>query len=86
MRAVFSKLADEEYRYWQKKDRRVREKIDDLLRDIAQHPFAGLGKPEPLRHDLAGCWSRRITKAHRLVYKVESEKIFVVSCRYHYDK
>lgn len=86
MKVVFSKLADEEYRYWQKKDRRAREKIDDLLKDIAQHPFTGLGKPEPLRHDLAGCWLRRITKAHRLVYKVESDKIIVVSCRFHYDR
>lgn len=86
MKAVFSKLADEEYRYWQKKDRRAREKIDNLLKDIAQHPFTGLGKPEPLRYDLAGCWSRRITKAHRLVYKVEPDKIIVVSCRFHYDK
>jgi len=56
------------------------------LRDIAEHPFTGLGKPEPLRHELSGFWSRRITQAHRLVYRVESETVVVIGCRYHYGK
>jgi len=59
-------------------------KINELLRDIKRSPFEGIGKPEPLRHELQGCWSRRINDEHRLVYKVEDHAIAIVSCRYHY--
>ena len=84
MKVSFAKVADEDYRYWKRKDRKVFEKINALLKDIEQHPFTGIGKPEPLRHELSGWWSRRITKVHRLVYRVESNKISVLSCRFHY--
>jgi toxin YoeB len=86
VKVSFSKVADEDYRYWQRKDCKVFERVKALLRNIDQHPFTGIGKPEPLRHELSGWWSRRITKAHRLVYQVESGKISVLSCRFHYEK
>jgi len=59
-------------------------KINELLRDIKRSPFEGIGKPEPLRHELQGCWSRRINDEHRLVYKLYDDAIAIVSCRYHY--
>jgi len=59
-------------------------KINELLRDVKRSPFEGVGKPEPLRYELQGCWSRRINDEHRLVYKVEHNAIAIVSCRYHY--
>jgi toxin YoeB len=86
VKAKFTPHAEEEYRYWEQTDRRVFNKINDLLRDIAERPFTGLGKPEPLRHELSGSWSRRITQEHRLVYRVESKTVVVISCRYHYGK
>jgi toxin YoeB len=59
-------------------------KIIDLLEAIQSHPFKGIGKPEPLKHQLKGCWSRRITEADRLIYQVTPEAIIVISCRFHY--
>ncbi|MCW0001668.1 Txe/YoeB family addiction module toxin [Pararhizobium sp. YC-54] len=77
-----------EYIYWQETDPKVVLRINDLIRDMLRHPFEGIGKPEPLRNQLKGYWSRRITQEHRLVYKVEgpSEKrvLIVVQCRSHY--
>ena len=55
-----------------------------LIREVQQAPFTGLGKPEPLRHELSGCWSRRINREHRLVYQVQKDKIRILACRYHY--
>jgi toxin YoeB len=86
VKVLFSRRAAEEYRYWQKTDSHIWGRINRLLHDIDRDPFRGIGKPEPLRHDLAGCWSRRITGAHRLVYKIENGNIVVVQCRYHYDR
>nr|VFJ63037.1 MAG: toxin YoeB [Candidatus Kentron sp. DK] len=60
-------------------------RINQLIRDIQRDPFVGIGKPEPLRHDLAGLWSRRIDGEHRLVYAVDGENIIIMQCRYHYD-
>ena len=71
MRFVFNKDSWEEYLYWQKTDRRILKKINELLREISRHPFEGMGKPEALKHDLAGLWSRRIDQEHRLVYQVK---------------
>ncbi len=65
-------------------DWRRQQKVLELIQHVAREPFTGLGKPEPLRHQLSGCWSRRITEEHRLVYRVTEESIVVVSCRYHY--
>ena len=76
----------EDYLYWQKTDKKTLKRVNTLVRDILRTPFEGLGKPEPLRFDLAGCWSRRIDHEHRLVYKVDSktDTVMIVQCRYHY--
>ena len=84
-RIVFSKNAWEEYVSWQTEDKKMLKKINSLIRDIQSSPFEGIGKPEPLKYDLAGLWSRRIDREHRLVYKVEGNDVFIYSCRYHYD-
>jgi len=86
MRITFSKNAWEEYVSWQKEDKRIVKKINELIKDIQRTPFEGKGKPEPLKYDLAGLWSRRIDLEHRLVYKYENKQIFIYSCRFHYDK
>ncbi|MBE9030784.1 Txe/YoeB family addiction module toxin [filamentous cyanobacterium LEGE 11480] len=70
---------------WDKTDRKIFAKITTLLKDIDRASFTGLGKPEPLKHQLSGYWSRRITNEHRLVYQVNDAEISVVSCRYHYE-
>ena len=74
----------EEYMYWQTHDKKILKRINTLLKDIKRSPFDGTGKPEALRFELAGCWSRRITSEHRLVYQVQETNIIVISCRYHY--
>nr|VFK63996.1 MAG: toxin YoeB [Candidatus Kentron sp. UNK]VFK70996.1 MAG: toxin YoeB [Candidatus Kentron sp. UNK] len=73
-----------DYLYWQKTDKSKFKRINQLVRDIQRDPFVGIGKPEPLRHDLAGLWSRRIDGGHRLVYAVDGENIIIMQCRYHY--
>ena len=74
-----------QFNYWAENDPKIHKKIVDLIKDIAKTPFTGLGKPEALRYDFKGCWSRRITEEHRLVYYIEEDEIVVVSCRYHYN-
>jgi toxin YoeB len=74
----------EDYLYWQRHDKKTLKKINELLKDINRDPFKGTGSPEPLKHDLSGYWSRRITLEHRLVYRVENGLIKVLQCRYHY--
>jgi len=85
---LWSALAWEDYLHWQQADPTVLERINALLRDIKRDPFRGLGKPEPLRHNLAGFWSRRITGEHRLVYRMAGKgsdaRIEIAQCRYHY--
>jgi toxin YoeB len=86
MRLLWSDEAWEDYVYWQRNDPKVLQSINDLIRDIRRDPFKGLGKPEPLKHSLAGWWSRRITREHRLVYRVSgrnAELLEIVQCRYH---
>jgi toxin YoeB len=84
MRAIqFSPAAFRELEDWGRLDWR-QQKILVLIQQVAREPFTGLGKPEPLRHQFSGCWSRRITEEHRLVYRVTEEAIVVVSCRHHY--
>jgi len=80
----FDQNAIEDLSYWVKKDRRKAEKILDLVQEIAKNPFIGSGKPEPLKFNLSGCWSRRIDQEHRVVYSVEDKKIRILSCRFHY--
>lgn len=84
MRLVFSEQAWEDYLYWQKTDRKILERVNALVREICREPFAGVGKPEPLKHALAGYWSRRITDEHRIVYKVSDGALFIAQLRYHY--
>jgi toxin YoeB len=85
MKFGFSERAWKDYLYWQSADGRMIRKINALLKDISRHPTSGLGKPEALKHDLAGFWSRRIDQEHRLVYRVAGDEIHVFSCRFHYD-
>ena len=85
MRLVWSEKSWEDYLYWQAHDKKVLKKINSLIKDIQREPYAGLGKPEPLRYELAGCWSRRITDEHRLVYEVVDHNINIISCRFHYS-
>ena len=70
--------------WWIAKDRKTALKIVKLIEDIRRDPFTGLGQPEPLKHELSGCWSRRIHREHRLVYEVEEAKIRILACRFHY--
>jgi toxin YoeB len=84
MKLVFSENAWEEYLYWQKTDKKVLNRINELLRDIKRDHYQGIGKPEPLRNNLAGWWSRRIDAEHRLVYKVDGTSILIAQVRYHY--
>ena len=85
MYKVFSDLAWEEYLYWQLNDRKLLKKINDLLKDIERNGNEGLGKPEPLRHELEGLWSRRISPEHRLIYKFDEENIYILKCKTHYE-
>jgi toxin YoeB len=84
MKLTFTPEAWEEYLYWQGVDRKVLKKINTLIKDIQRDSFSGLGKPEPLKHELQGYWSRRITDEHRLVYEIFEESVIIASCRYHY--
>lgn len=81
---LFHSDAWNDYIYWQTQDDKTLERINMLIRECQRDPFRGLGKPEPLKERLAGCWSRRIDAAHRLVYRVERYQIEIVACRYHY--
>lgn len=83
-RLVWDENSWADYLWWQAQDRRVVKRINELLRDIGRHGNEGIGKPEPLRYDFAGYWSRRITGEHRLVYKLVDGEIRIASCRYHY--
>ena len=74
----------EEYEQWQQEDKKIIKKINSLIKDIKRDSFNGIGKPEPLKHELSGCWSRRITDEHRLVYEVTDYSVIIISCRYHY--
>lgn len=84
MNVTLTPIALDDLRYWLKTDKRQAERVLALLEEIRRTPFEGIGKPEPLRFQLAGCWSRRIDREHRLVYQVEEAEIVVIACRYHY--
>jgi toxin YoeB len=81
----FSVNAWEDYQYWQKVDTKVLTKINALIKEIKETPFEGTGKPEALKHDLAGLWSRIIYDDHRLVYQVKEDQILIYECRFHFD-
>ena len=81
---IFEGSAFQDFIEWATIDKKLYQRIVDLIMDILRQPFSGIGKPEPLRHDLKGYWSRRINDEHRLVYKVNNEAVIIVSCKYHY--
>jgi len=83
-RLSFEANAWNDYLYWQLQDRCVVLRINELIRAVLRDPFGGIGKPEPLKRELSGCWSRRIDQTHRLVYRVRADEIEILACRYHY--
>ena len=83
-RLTWTLAAWEDYQYWQKQDRKMVERINKLIQEVKRDPFSGVGKPEPLKHALAGFWSRRITDEHRMVYRVEGDSLQIAQLRYHY--
>ena len=85
MRFVFTELAWEDYLFWQKNEKQKFKRINELLKDISRNPYEGIEKPEPLKFNYAGFWSRRIDEEHRLIYKVVDDEIQIVKCRFHYD-
>lgn len=85
MRLVFTPHGWADYLHWQSVDKKTVKRINRLIEDTLRDPLAGIGKPEPLRHVLQGCWSRRIDAEHRLVYLVEHEDLVILQARYHYE-
>jgi toxin YoeB len=86
MKLVFTPVAWEDYLWFQEHDRKLLKRINLLIRDTLRTPFAGIGKPEPLKANLAGSWSRRITDEHRLVYTATTTELTIVACRFHYGE
>lgn len=84
-RVLFTPDAWEDYVYWQGQDRKTLKRINQLIRDAQRTPFEGIGKPEPLKENLSGFWSRRIDDTNRLVYEADDNQIGIISCRYHYQ-
>jgi toxin YoeB len=85
MKFVFTEISWEDYLYWQKIDKSKIKRINELLKDISRSPYEGIGKPEALRYNYAGFWSRRIDEEHRLIYRVTDDEVQIVKCRFHYD-
>ena len=87
MKLIFADQAWDDYLYWptqNRQDRRMVERINKLIRETQREPFAGFGKPEPLKHALSGFWSRRMTDEHRMVYRVEEDALLIAQLRFHY--
>ena len=84
MKLLFVQDSWDDYLYWQSIDQKILKRINDLIKEVMRQPFTGIGKPEPLKFNMAGYWSRRINNEHRLVYKVEKDIIVILQCRYHY--
>ena len=86
MNIVWSEISWKEYMSWQKEDKKILKKINELIKDILRDPQKGIGKSEKLKYELSGCYSRRINKEHRLVYFIQGNNLNIVSCKYHYKK
>lgn len=86
MNKVFSDAAREDYLYWEQTDKKFLKRINQLIQDIDRNGNEGIGKPEALRHEMQGFWSRRINAEHRLVYMIEGDNILIAQCRFHYEK
>lgn len=84
-RVTWTLAAWEDYEYWQGQDRKTLRRINNLIKDCLREPFAGIGKPEPLKENLSGLWSRRIDEVNRLVYLMDEGDLVILACRYHYD-
>ena len=84
MNIIFSSQSWEDYLYWQKTDQKIIKRINTLIKEISRDPFQGKGKPEPLKHALAGFWSRRIDDEYRIVYKIDGDSLLIAQARYHY--
>ncbi|MCP4457005.1 MAG: Txe/YoeB family addiction module toxin [Cytophagales bacterium] len=84
MNLNFTPSGWEDYQWWQSKDKKTLKRINSLIKEILRDPFQGIGKPEPLKENLSGYWSRRITGEHRIVYKVDNDNITIIQCRNHY--
>ena len=84
-RITWALAAWDDYQYWQGQDRKTLKRINEVIRDCLREPFDGIGKPEPLKENLSGFWSRRIDDANRLVYCVDGDDLTIIACRYHYD-
>ena len=86
MRLLWDERAWDDYLWWQKQDKKTLKRINALIKDIQRNPFEGIGKPEPLKENRSGWWSRRIDEANSIVYKVELESVIIAECRSHYDE
>ena len=84
MKLLWEERAWVDYLYWQMQDRKTLKRINDLLKDVQRNPYEGIGKPEPLRKNLSGCWSRRIDETNRLVYRIQDDRLYILACRGHY--
>ena len=82
---AFTDDAWEQYLHWVRTDRQTLKRVNTLIEDTMRHPYTGIGKPEMLRANLTGHWSRRITDEHRLVYRVQDDTLVIVACRFHYE-
>jgi toxin YoeB len=86
MKLLFTETGWEDYQFWQAGDQDIFAKLNALLKDCRRNPYSGIGKPEPLKGNHKGWWSRRINKEHRLVYRLEGDTLWVNQCRFHYDR
>ncbi len=85
MKLIFVDESWEDYLYWQKTDKKILKRINELFKEISRNPYSGPGKPEPLKFKYKGFWSRRINDEHRLIYQINEDGIFIAKCRFHYD-
>lgn len=84
MKLIFHEQAWEDYTHWQRYDTKMLKRLNGLIKECTRTPFSGMGKPEPLKGDLSGWWSRRLDREHRLVYRAEDDRLLIAQCRYHY--
>jgi toxin YoeB len=86
MKITFTEISSSDYLWLQDNDKKLLKRVNLLVKDIIRNPFEGIGKPEPLKANLSGYWSRRIDSEHRLVYEISEEELTIISCRFHYQK
>jgi toxin YoeB len=84
IKLIFHPNAWEDYLFWQQQDKKMLKRLNQLIKDVLRSPYEGIGKPEPLKYELTGCWSRRIDQEHRLIYRFEKDELHLLNCRYHY--